>query len=59
MYTMLYSLFINYRFVDSRFVYTLNTETLYSWLTKPQTQKLKAKTRRAPPPEPPNVAGYK
>ena len=36
--SMIYSHFVNYRFV-----YTLNTKT-YSWLTKPKTLKLNAKT---------------
>lgn len=31
-------------FVDLRFIYTLNTKTLYYWLTKPQILKLNAKT---------------
>ena len=36
---LLYSLhvFVHYWFVNSRFVYTLNTKTSYSWLTKSQT----------------------
>ena len=29
--------FVDYRFVDLRFVYKLNTKTSYSWLTKPKT----------------------
>ena len=37
---MLYCLFIEYRFVDSQFVHTLNTKTLYSWFTKSQTLKV-------------------
>ena len=31
----------------------LNTKTSYSWLTKPKTPKLNAKTGRLCPPEPP------
>ena len=33
----IYSLFADYRFIDLQFVYTLNTKTPYSWLSKPQT----------------------
>ena len=33
----IYKHFVDYRFVDLRFVYKLNTKTLYSWLTKPKT----------------------
>ena len=36
LYITLYSQFVDYRFVDSRFVYTLNTKTPYSHLTKSQ-----------------------
>ena len=39
-------------FIDYRFVYTLNTKTLYSWLTIPKTLKLNAKTGGFAPPEP-------
>ena len=49
----IYSIFVDYRFVDSRFVYTLNTKTLYSRFTKHQTLKLNAKTGGLCPPEPP------
>ena len=40
----IYRHFVDYRFVDLQFVYKLNTKTLYSWLTKPKTLKLNAKT---------------
>ena len=41
---LIYSLFVNYQLVNLRFVYTLNTKTSYSRLTKPKTLKLNAKT---------------
>ena len=58
---MLYTRFVDCRLVDSRFVYTLNTKTSYSWLTKPQTPKLNAKTGGSAPQNPPKLfaAGYK
>ena len=40
---VVYCRFINSRFVDSQFVYTLNIKTSYSRLTKPQTLILNAK----------------
>ena len=49
----LYTRFVDCRLVDSRFVYTLNTKTSHSWLTKPKTPKLNAKTGGLCPPEPP------
>ena len=52
-YNELYTRFINCHLVDSRFVYTLNTKTSYSRLTKPKTLKLNAKTGGLCPPEPP------
>ena len=54
--------FVDYQFINSSFVYTLNTKTPYSWFTKPQTVKLKARTGGGLcPPESPKlfVAGYK
>ena len=50
---VIYRHFVDYRFVDLRFVYKLNTKTSYSWLTKPKTPKLNAKTGGLCPPEPP------
>ena len=46
---VIYKHFVNYRFVDLRFVYKLNTKTSYSWLTKPKTLKLNAKTGGSAP----------
>ena len=41
-------------FIDYWFIYKLNTKTSYSWLTKPKTLKLNAKTGGGGlPPEPP------
>ena len=40
----IYRHFVDYRFVNLRFVYKLNTKTSDSWLTKPKTLKLNAKT---------------
>ena len=40
---VVYCRFVNSRFVDSQFVYTLNIKTSYSRLTKPQTVILNAK----------------
>ena len=40
----IYSLFVDYRFVDSQFVYTLNNKTPHSQLTKLKNLKLNAKT---------------
>ena len=56
-----YTWFVDCRLVDLRFVYTLNTKTSYSWLTKPKTPKLNAKTGGQSPQNPPKlfVAGYK
>ena len=51
-YNELYTRFVDCCLVDSRFVYTLNTKTSYSWLTKPKTPKLNAKTGGLCPPEP-------
>ena len=58
---VLYTRFVDCRLVDSRFVYTLNTKTLYSWLTKPKTPKPNAKTGGSAPQNPSKlfVAGYK
>ena len=59
-YNELYTRFVDCRLVNSRFVYTLNTKTSYSQLTKPQTLKLNAKTGGLCPSEPQLfVAGYK
>ena len=62
---MIYSHFVDYQFVDLWFinlwfVYTLNTKTSYSWLTKPKTLKLNAKTGGSAPQNPPKlfVASY-
>ena len=49
-------------FIDYWFIYKLNTKTSYSWLTKPKTLKLNAKTGGGVCPQnPPKlfVAGYK
>ena len=50
---LIYSHFVDYRFVNLQFVYILNTKTSYSWFTKPKTLKLKAKTGGSAPPPPP------
>ena len=50
----LYTQFVDCRLVDSRFIYTLNTKTSYSWLTKPKTPKLNAKTGGSAPRTPLN-----
>ena len=50
---LIYRHSVDYWFVNLRFVYKLNTKTSYSWLNKPKTLKLNAKTRRLCPPEPP------
>ena len=52
---MIYSKFVECCLVNSRFTYTLNTKTLYSLLTKPQTLELKAKTWGLCCPEPPQT----
>ena len=51
----IYKHFVDYRFVNLRFVYKLNTKPSYSWLAKPKTLKLNAKTGGALPPEPPKL----
>ena len=57
----IYRHFVDNQFVDLRFVYKLNTKTSYSWLTKPKTLKLNAKTGGSTPQNPPKlfVVGYK
>ena len=50
--------FVDYQFVDLRFVYKLNTKTSYSWLTKPKTLKLNAKTGGSAPRTPSAVCGW-
>ena len=49
---VIYRHFVDYRFVDMRFVYKLNTKISDSWLTKPKTLKLiiNAKTGGLCPP---------
>ena len=56
----IYSDFVDYRFIDLWFVCTLNTRTLYSWLTKPKTLKLNAKSGSGAPqnPPPPTICGW-